>query len=143
MDVTVTGLDEAIIEAENVVARLRNPRPVMDAIAVDTKAYIEERFDERTAPDGSTWEPVTLNTALYRSTDSDGLKRSRFAVSSIKSVRYGAKASFADVHQRGDGRVPARPFAPAEGEGGTADEFISQAKRRIEAWVTEGRTDAE
>lgn len=138
MDIKATGLDEAILEAENLVARLRRPKPVMDAIAVDAREFIGDRFESRTAPDGSRWEPVTLATELYRQSDGRGLAKSRFGTSTAKAVRYGAKASFADVHQHGDGRVPARPFAPVEGEGGPSDEFIEEARVRIERFVLTG-----
>lgn len=140
MDVTVTGLDEAAIEIENMVARLRNPKPAMEAIAVEVKTFIDERFESRTAPDGSPWTPVTLHTAKYRETDGQGLARSRFANAQARLVRYGAKASFADVHQMGDGRVPARPFAPREGGGGPTDAFVEQARGLIERWVKDGET---
>lgn len=140
MDIEVTGLDEAVLEAEAIVARLRNPKPVMDVIAVEVKGFMEERFDSRTAPDGTPWEPVTLHTAMYRETDGQGLARSRFAASTAKVVRYGAKASFADVHQMGDGRVPARPFAPREGGGGPTDAFVEEARQAIERWVSRGET---
>ena len=138
MDVKVTGLDEAVLEAEAIVARLKRPKPVLDEVAEEMKTFIEERFAARQAPDGSPWAPVTLNTALYRTTDGEGLMRSRYAQTTAKTVRYGARASFADVHQLGDGRVPARPFAPVEGEGGPGDAFIEDARVLIERWIATG-----
>lgn len=138
MDVKITGIDEAIREAREIQARLRHQRPAMDEVAKQIKTFIEERFHERTSPDGRAWAPVTLNTAKYRETDGLGLMRSRYATAYSSRVRYGAKASFADVHQLGDGRVPARPYAPAEGEGGPSDELIAKLREMIERYLVTG-----
>lgn len=139
MDVQVSGIEEAIREAQEINDRLRQQRPAMDEVAAELKRFMEGRFAEREAPDGSPWLPVTLQTALYRDGDGLGLMRSRFARPMASRVRYGAKASFADVHQLGDGRVPSRPFAPVEGEDGPTRELVSRLRADIERWVLTGR----
>ena len=138
MDVKITGIDEAIREAREIQERLRHQRPAMDEVAKQIKAFIEGRFEERVAPDGSPWLPPTLNTVKYRESDGLGLMRSRYATAYSNKVRYGAKASFADVHQLGDGRVPARPYAPSEGEGGPSDELVAKLREMIERYLVTG-----
>src|SRR5690606_21449928 len=69
MDVKVTGIDEAIAQAREIQERLRQQRPAMDEVAKQIKVFIEGRFEERIAPDGSPWLPPTLNTVKYRESD--------------------------------------------------------------------------
>jgi len=134
---SVTGLDETLRQLDDVKERLQHITPALDEIGREIKTHIEERFHTRTAPDGREWLPVTLNTALYRDGDSLGLMRSRFASVRYRSIQYGAKASFAAVHQHGDGRVPARPFAPTdEDQGGPAEQLRERAKQALVRHVT-------
>lgn len=137
---TVTGIDEAMAHLDGMAERAAHLTPVLDEIAVDLKAFIEERFETRTSPDGTPWAPVTLNTELYRENDGLGLKRSRFATVLYSRVQYGARASFASVHQEGDKRVPARPFAPTDqDQQGPAAEERESARAKLIAYVQNGR----
>jgi len=137
---TVQGLDESIAGLDHMRERLTHLTPALDDVAEDLKTFIEERFATRTSPDGTPWLPVTLNTELYRHSDGLGLMRSRFATVLYSKVQYGAKASFAAVHQEGDRRVPARPFAPTDADQqGPAVELREHAKESITYYVRTGQ----
>ncbi len=137
---SVTGLDDAIEGLDAMRDRLTHITPALDEIAADLKGFIEERFETRTAPDGTPWLPVTDHTERYRETDGLGLKRSRFATVLYSRVQYGTKASFSYVHQEGDKRNPPRPFAPTDADqSGPAEELRDEAKRVLVRYVQTGQ----
>lgn len=131
MGLSVTGADEAIRELEELQERIERLDGLDDA-AEHLTDFMRDRFAEREAPGGGEWTPVTLEWA-ERGGPLDGLARSMFARRYGTRVEYGSRIPWASVHQEGDARNPARPFAPREGDGGPADDLVDAIAKVIEA----------
>ncbi|WP_292999587.1 phage virion morphogenesis protein [Nevskia sp.] len=121
----LADLSAAIARYEQLVAA---PEPLLDTIGQLLANSTEKRFDERTAPDGTPWAPVSEDYARRKQA---GRATKRSAVVSDpgqvleltldlrRLVRHqvvgdellvGSDRPYAATHQFGRGGIPARPF---------------------------------
>jgi len=119
---TVTGLDEAIEETEEMGERLLL-LDVLDDVAGMIRADMDERFATATAPDGTAWPTKEDGSRADLGTIRDTL----FAEAEATSIQYGARHPAASYHQDGTEHLPARPFAPTEQNAPALMESIGEA----------------
>lgn len=108
IDIEVIGLSETEDALEELRQRTEDLGPAMEAIAMEIKRFSDARFATRTAPDGQPWAPLKGS-----SNDRGVLRRSVYARGSKDSLVFGASADWADEHQLGTSRMPARPYLPS------------------------------
>jgi phage virion morphogenesis protein len=127
--VDTEGLDEVQSLLRAMLERTGNLSPILKAIGETLIESTKERFATSTAPDGSRWKPnspATIAAWLARHSAKGGwtaeekkplIGETRMLSTTITyqvpnpfTVMIGSPMVYAATHQKGRGRIPARPF---------------------------------
>lgn len=142
MGAEVHGLDETINDLDGAQERIADLTPATQAIASAIKRFVEARFSTRTGPDGQAWAPTK-----GPSKDRGVMRRSVYAEGHASGVRFGASAAWADEHQYGTDRMPARPFLPTgeftSGPAAQLRDEIAKIIRRHVALLESSESDSD
>lgn len=100
------------------MATLRDTTPVMRAIGQQLESNINTRFATKTAPSGAAWAPWSKGTARSRADEGRGtllsytgrLQDSLTFTATRDSVTVGFGVPYAQYHEYGTARMPARPM---------------------------------
>jgi phage virion morphogenesis protein len=149
--VNVKGLDELIRGSEEMAARLADMGPVMAVAAEDLRAFVDDRFETGTDPQGDEWhslEPATIRkrrkggaggqpTILV---DTATLRNSTTAESTGDSLIVGTNVDYAAAHQLGTESMFERPFIPTgeDFKSGIGQAEMKNIKRMVTAWILRG-----
>lgn len=83
------------------------------AIRDTVEELIDERFEDRAAPDGTLWEPRKPPTGTWPILEKSGRMRKSYHVSATTTgVSVTNNTQYAGFHQTGTSRMPARPVTP-------------------------------
>lgn len=115
------NMQEEGFDFEDLVSKLKNPRPLLVEVAGVIKADITERITTtKVDPDGNPWEPWAQSTATRRARDgswargllwnSGALLDSLVEKIEPKRAVVTATAPYAGFLQYGTRNMPARPF---------------------------------
>lgn len=93
----------AIAGIENLAARLRNTRVLLDSIGAYLETVTDRRFERERAPDGAPWKPSrrALDEGGQTLTKSSRLRRSITRRVSDRELQVGTNAVYAAIHQFG------------------------------------------
>lgn len=127
---------------EQIARRAKDMQPVMSEAGNYLKNIMEESFDSGRAPDGEVWSPLADSTLNQKHKDGSmhSMGKLLYAEGTLfDSIDYDATSNdliigvnaYSDkgypypvVHQFGseDGKIPARPFMPIDGDGKLYDD---------------------
>ncbi len=95
------------------IARMDDPRPVMDGIGQKLVTSVIDRFEREQEPNGVPWKPSqrALEESGRTLTDTGRLRASITHRASRDGVVVGTNVVYAAIHQFG-GRTPARTIRP-------------------------------
>jgi phage gpG-like protein len=130
------GMDHLLLSLRGKAFRMRNTRPVMEAIAEDMLRVEAAQFDSQGRRGGGSWKrdlPSTVERKLFGDRDPRIMHdRERLRISLTKrdspdnvlevtdnTIRFGTRVPYAATHQYGRGHIPARPiikFLPRDRE---------------------------
>ncbi|MBB5204450.1 phage virion morphogenesis protein [Inhella inkyongensis] len=119
---------------EQLLKRLADVRPAMEAIGAEMESRVANRFETRTDPSGSSWAPWAPSTAAAYPKNGRGqlLERHGDMLSSLSwqadstsvLIGFGAAAShkgdvYAIYHEFGTAHMPRRGLLTADPDAGT------------------------
>ena len=133
------------------IARLRplisfDPAPLMEEIAALGESQTRRRLtDEKTAPDGTPWQPNRAGTAILTQTGQHLLQSIAFYATADEAV-WGAAWEFAHIHQEGAVIKPKTAavlrFRTPEGRW-VSKKSVTIPKREVVGISTENRAEIE
>lgn len=144
MNVTIklTGTEELDRALEKLSQRANNMQPVMSEMGNYLQNSMEESFESGRAPYGEVWSPLADSTLIQKNKDGSmqSMGKLLYAEGTLfESIAFEASSrelvigvnAYSDkgypypvVHQFGseDGKIPARPFMPIDGDGKIYDD---------------------
>jgi hypothetical protein len=124
------GIAEAAVELQETHDRGEDMTPAMAESAEKILAFVSDRFSSRTAPDGSSWDPLK-----GKSESTGALEASVYARASETNVAYGASVDYAAAqHAR-------RPFLPSDDDAGPTVALCDEIQEAIEEHVAPDATE--
>lgn len=136
IEIRSEGLDALERRIGRLLAGLKNPEPMLRALAAEGESQTRRRLEvEKRGPDGTPWPEWSPGYAATRHggqslLDARGdLIRSLTAFADRQSAGWGTNLVYAATHQFGRDAIPARPFL------GVSDENFQDLLAIAEDWL--------
>ena len=122
ISIQVEGLIRLRQRLKVTVDKLQNMRQFWSSVGMYVQRQtIRERFNKEQSPEGQKWKPLADATIRRRKKrhkrgqmkilhDTGELRRSMAYEAGNNSVKVGSVLKYAQTHQFGRGKIPARPF---------------------------------
>lgn len=122
LDITITGLAQAISTFDQAERGLANLAPLMRRIAQVLHSNVQQRFSLEVDPDGRSWAPHAAPTTTNKILFDTGLMLSTLlAESDAHSATISIDTPYAIDHENGTSRLPRRPMLTFDGVLGSMD----------------------
>ena len=121
ISIQVEGLIRLRQRLKVTVDKLQNMRQFWSSVGMYVQGQtIRERFNKEQSPEGQKWKPLADTTKRRKKRhkrgqmkilqDTGELRRSMAYEAGNNSVKVGSVLKYAQTHQFGRGKIPARPF---------------------------------
>lgn len=143
MGVVVEGLEELRADIAEAAAMAADPRPALEAWAVDLEALVDRSFASQTTPEGRSWAPRRMTTRSRvggpehprrrvpgrpLGVESGAMRASIGVDVTPRAVVLDVPAPQAAFFAGGTRYQPARSFVPTSDEGASASAFDDLAE---------------